>query len=321
VFTRGPEERFLHTKHRLCHRLPTMLLGQRPCSTIEKKGLRVDIRSVIGYKHAGFIMIDVGSTVTIQLTVSFRDASLSSGTGFFYKHGNQLFLITNWHIASGKNFQTKRVLSSTGGIPDRLQFTLRRGGPQGGRQPITLALYEDAESNQLPQKPIWLEHPDYRHKVDVVAIPIKIAEDAEVQIIDAVNTAPTMLLQVAREVFVLGYPLGIDGGADLPIWKRASIATEPSVFRGGLPQFLIDTATREGMSGAPVVAIADGRLVLEDGRFGAQFAIAGRVYRFVGIYSGRLGDDEMRAQLGIVWHASVIEQIVNRPTLGNNSFF
>ena len=267
------------------------------------------------------MMIEAGSTATIRLTVSFRDARLSSGTGFFYKHAGRLFLITNWHIVSGRNFQTGKVLSATGGIPDRLQFTVRQSGPEGARLAITLALYEDTGSGGQPQKPIWLEHPDYRHRVDVVAIPIDIPEDAQVETIEAVNTAPTMLLRVAHDVFVLGYPIGIDGGAELPIWKRASIATEPAILRGGLPQLLIDTATREGMSGAPVVAIADGRLTLDDGsRFGMQYAIAGRVYRFVGIYSGRLGDDEMKAQLGIVWHASVIEQIVNRPTLGESSF-
>ena len=59
-------------------------------------------------------------------------------------------------------------------------------------------------------------------------------------------------------MFVLGYPKGISGGRGFPIWKRASIATEPDIQHDGLPKLLVDTATREGMSGAPVVAIADG---------------------------------------------------------------
>jgi hypothetical protein len=263
-------------------------------------------------------VIDVGSTVTTRLQLFFRDTGVSYGTGFFYKHSDQLFLITCWHIVSGRHFQTEGVLSSKGAVPDRVKFAVMLHGPEGTRVTITRELYEDVGSNGLPQRPIWLEHPDHHHKVDVVAIPIQIPADAEVRTIDAVNTEPKMLLKIPNDVFVLGYPVGIDGGGDLPIWKRASIATEPAIPRNGLPQMLIDTATREGMSGGPVIAIADGALTLEGDPM--RYAIAGRVYRLVGVYSGRLGDDEMRAQLGIVWHAAVIEQIVNVPTHGKSSF-
>lgn len=65
-----------------------------------------------------------------------------------------------------------------------------------------------------------------------------------------------MLLRVATDVFVLGYPKGISGGGEFPIWKRASIATEPDIQLGTLPKMLVDTATREGMLGAPVIAVA-----------------------------------------------------------------
>jgi hypothetical protein len=72
-----------------------------------------------------------------------------------------------------------------------------------------------------------------------------------------------MRLKVAMDVFVLGYPKGIDGGGEFPIWKRGSIATEPGVHRGGPPHILIDTATREGISGARAIAIADGDFDVE----------------------------------------------------------
>ena len=46
---------------------------------------------------------------------------------------------------------------------------------------------------------------------------------------------------------------------------------------------LIDTATREGMSGAPVIAIADGDFDVEGTP--PAYRKPGRVYRFVGVYS------------------------------------
>jgi hypothetical protein len=126
-----------------------------------------------------------------------------------------------------------------------------------------------------------------------------------------------MSLKVARDVFVLGYPKGISGGSVFPIWKKASIATEPAIQLDGLPKILVDSAMREGMSGAPVVAISDGGYEEENG---SLMQTLGRFYRFVGVYSGRLGDNEMEAQLGIVWKTQAVGEIVQVPTKGKSSF-
>jgi hypothetical protein len=183
---------------------------------------------------------------------------------------------------------------------------------------IDCMLYEDSESSEQPERPVWLEHAAHRYGVDVVAIPINLPEDAEVYTIDRVNTVPKMLLTLSRDVFVLGYPEGISGSRGFPIWKRASIANEPDIDHDGMPKLLVDTATRAGMSGAPVVAIADGEFDVEG--LPPPYRLPGRVYRFVGVYSGRLGRGEMEAQLGIVWKATVINDIVHVPTTGKSSF-
>jgi hypothetical protein len=162
---------------------------------------------------------------------------------------------------------------------------------------------------------VWLEHPVRRLRIDVVAIPIAVPDWAQAYTIDSVNTAPKMLLRVSTDVFVLGYPRGISGGRGFPIWKRASIATEPDKDLDG-PKMLVDTATREGMSGSPVIAVAHKGFEAEPG----FLATGDHAYRFVGVYSGRLGADEMKAQLGIVWKARVVDEIVQVPTLGISSF-
>jgi hypothetical protein len=114
---------------------------------------------------------------------------------------------------------------------------------------------------------------------------------------------------IGMDAFILGFPKGIAHQQLLPIWKRGSIATEPEIPReDDLPVFLVDTATREGMSGAPVLlrsfsgyGKADGSSVLGTGPF----------TRFIGIYSGRFGaDDELAVQLGRVWHRSVIDELL-----------
>jgi hypothetical protein len=42
--------------------------------------------------------------------------------------------------------------------------------------------------------------------------------------------------------------------------------------------------------------------------------------RFIGVYSGRVGDDTFQAQLGVVWKYDVIDEIIKSSTLGKSSF-
>jgi len=169
-------------------------------------------------------------------------------------------------------------------------------------------------------RPLWLEHPDFYRKVDVAAL--ELFADKEVE--------PTMFsLPINRykewfdfdqmpgdRCFVLGYPKGLDGGFHLPLWKGASIASEPSIDHSGLPRILIDTATRPGMSGAPVIAVSNGYHVPLRGTM--NDAVFGRVEAFLGVYSGRIDDDQLGAQIGIVWKAEVIDKILECGVNGSN---
>jgi hypothetical protein len=263
-------------------------------------------------------MIDPGSTVTTQLRLFRRDVELAIGTGFFHRWNDQLYLITAWHNVSGRDPVTLEALSEHQGIPDRLKYCAWVKGHIGETISIDLNLYEDAGGSGDPERPVWLEHHVHGRKVDVIAIPISLPDGAEVRTIDLVDTASRMLLRVSIDVFVLGYPKGISGGGNFPIWKRASIATEPDIQHDGLPKLLVDTATRQGMSGAPVVAVAHKGFEVEDARF---MPMSDHGYRFVGVYSGRVGVGEMEAQLGIVWKAAVVGEVVQVPTKGPSSFY
>ena len=171
---------------------------------------------------------------------------------------------------------------------------------------MELPLFGGAED----KKPIWTEHPTYGRRFDAVAIPLGIdgtriiPANAESLDLDKIRVYPSM------DTFVVGFPRGMSGGGHFPIWKRATIATEPDVDLDGLPRFYIDTATREGMSGSPVYAQEVGYW-LPEGESDRGKALIGKGRRFVGVYSGRLGaDDEFKAQLGIVWKESALIPLV-----------
>ena len=116
-----------------------------------------------------------------------------------------------------------------------------------------------------------------------------------------------MLVVVGMDTFILGYPFGIAVSA-LPIWKRASIASEPNLGIGGESFFYVDTASRPGMSGSPVILRTWGGFQTDTG---GGVITAGAATKFIGVYSGRIGaQDELQAQLGIVWRADLIDQII-----------
>ncbi len=96
-------------------------------------------------------------------------------------------------------------------------------------------------------------------------------------------------------------PFDITGGKELPIWKRGTISTEPVIDIENLPKFLVDTATRSGMSGSPVIMQRNGFHAF-DGQQLTGKEIIGLIRLFAGVYSGRIGtEDNLQTQLGIVW--------------------
>lgn len=262
------------------------------------------------------IHIDPGSVVTTRLQMFYRESPLSVGTGFFYEYKGRVFLVTNWHNVSVRDPQTGSLLSSCGGIPDRLRLTVLQSGRLDQWREVDMLLYNDANDEMQPQSPIWMVHPRHCQRVDVVAIPFVTPAWGGIRTVNTIDSTPTMRVSVSGDVFVLGYPRGISGGGEYPIWKRASIASEPEIDLDGLPKFLIDTATREGMSGAPVFAKNVGGFRAQDGSM--QMGQDGS--RFVGVYSGRLGSDEFKAQLGIVWKVSALDEIILGGVVGSSSF-
>ena len=136
---------------------------------------------------------------------------------------------------------------------------------------------------------------------------------------EATHELVKLRLYPSLDVYVLGFPLGMTGGGQFPIWKRRTIASEPGIDLDGLPKLHIDTATRKGMSGAPVYAQEVGLIVPEDPNDPAKGSL-GKARRFVGVYASRLDGDEFSAQLGVVWKETAITEIVAGAKKGRSSF-
>jgi hypothetical protein len=117
-----------------------------------------------------------------------------------------------------------------------------------------------------------------------------------------------LAVKIGMDVFVLGYPFGADPPG-FPVWKRGSIASEPHLTRPGPGYMLVDTASRPGMSGAPVIRRSRSQHFMEDGT--NRPLASNSLTRFIVVYSGRLHTkDPSDAQIGMVWPAEDIEEII-----------
>jgi hypothetical protein len=262
------------------------------------------------------------SKVSIYLETSFEAGTeshiLGSATGCLHKEADSLLLVTNWHVVSGKNPATSRILSASKKCPTHITAFFAFSETRGVRwHKNKFSLFNEAS-------PTWFEHPVHGRVVDVIAMPVmpKPIDGSELFNLAVTETSDDPLLpEPGMDCFILGFPEGVRGPGRLPIWKRATIAVEPDFDCGGLPMTLVDTATRRGMSGAPTYAQYVGMLGPDGSTSFAERideSSLGVHTAFLGIYSNRLGRGEHRAQLGAVWKPTAIRQIIESRRPGEN---
>lgn len=266
-----------------------------------------------------FKAIDPRSMMSFRIYPYYNHEKMGVATAFLYDWNEETFLVTNWHNVTGRRPETNELMSSSCGIPNQLRIEVHSAYDAGNGHlehrmiPNTIPLYRDDEMFD----PIWLEHPTFGSRVDVVAIRLgDLVNPLPRNLVRLNRGDPLMRVSIGTDAFILGFPRGISGGL-FPIWKRGSFASEPYHDIDGLPKCYVDTATREGMSGSPVIAASNGVLHLEN------LNISGRsngiVHRFVGIYSGRVGMGASDAQLAIVWKESALFEIVKNGIRGKAS--
>lgn len=83
------------------------------------------------------------------------------------------------------------------------------------------------------------------------------------------------------------------------------------------PAFLIDSRTSKGMSGSPVFARIFGTAPLANLTIRTENILTSE---FMGIYSGRLFDDENNASIGLVWHRHLIDECLQSPAQGSRDW-
>ena len=259
------------------------------------------------------------NSVRIEVLSENTKQNLGWASGSFCTYKKQIFLVTNWHVVSGRNFQTNNPIHHSGAIPGflNLEFHVIRNASD------KTFYHDECEINDVELfndfKPTYKIHPVFGSKIDIAILNLtsifELHSDVKILGYDLEKLNP-IELHAMDDVFVVGFPLMSNTTPNkYPIYKNATIASEPDAFESELPIFYVDGKTKSGMSGSPVVKRS--RLNIE--KMNNQDAlIKPEQITFIGVYSGRerQEDDEYQAELGIVWRVQecilpIIEKAIN----------
>lgn len=243
-----------------------------------------------------------------------KTITLGEATGFVYKKNGKQYLVTNLHVISGRNHHTGEILDIHQAIPEFLILypSFYDKESREIRKTFKSLIFNLYDGNNMPT---WLIHPNHKRNIDIAVLPLNNLSD----ILFAINDIPCVNaeIQIADDVFVIGYPLalGTNENKIFPIWKRASIASEPSVnyFNDDRKAFVIDGTTRSGMSGSPVFFYSNfTKTLTQNGGISFNMSLE-RDFTFLGIYSGRLIGKQSNDEsfLGLVWKKELIDEIID----------
>lgn len=251
------------------------------------------------------LTISVNSIKSIYIEMFFNEMKLATATGFLIQNNNDIFLITNRHVVTGRNNETGKCLDEKNlALPNSLKLWLPYFEDDSFVwKAISWDLYD------INENPVWLEHPIYKESVDVVAIKLGNFDRKTFVYSQHSDYKPI----VTESVYIIGYPFGFNVNPNkgkYAIWSSASVASDPdldlNINGKQLPAFLVDSKTRQGQSGSPVIYYSSNGFDRQSNGFAIY---SGPITHEIGIYSGRINKD---SDLGYVWKWSLIREIINQ---------
>ncbi len=286
----------------------------------------------------------------VHLTMRFEETMLSIGTGFIYKHDSEYFIVTAWHNLTGLHSETLEPLSKKLSIPNNVVANIAIIHPGFGvsRMPIVIPLNDEERS-------FFYVHPNNWPRIDVAIIPfdptstflsgfylpsdtgkekgVYLSPIMQVQGSGTTEISPVQnhlvpdsdiikkwfeSVDVTEELFIPGYPYNIQDYYTQPVWKRATVASSVQQGWNREPKFLIDSASKSGMSGSPVFYYSSsGTVKIRSSKYYFSNGIA----ILAGVYVGRMGiEGENDPQIGTVWNQSVINEIVEAKCFENHPY-
>lgn len=180
---------------------------------------------------------------TPGITTYDGGVALTNASGFFFRRGDRLFLVTSRHVLIDQPSNHR---------PSRLTITLHLDAQNLSRcTDFSMLLYAKGTA-------VWRQGRDGGGEIDVAALEIDRSALPEGAIVCAFT--PEHLpgrfdtVPIDAALCIPGFPLGFrDTVYQLPVLRHAAIASPFGVRFQGRGFFLTDARTHRGTSGAPVV--------------------------------------------------------------------
>ena len=258
------------------------------------------------------------------------------GTGFFLRDDEEkCWLVTNWHVLTGRRPDNPgQLLVGYPQSPSKIMFAVPMHVDGDFTKPIEMDLYD---KKGMPK---WIELPR-EAGLDLVALPF--AEQSHQNIVTIQDFCRTddRAFEPGTDLVIIGFPFQHDEDTPHPVWKKGMVASEPKFANFGIPQFLIDSSSKPGMSGSPIYRVSKGFRatknvvdIVESYASGDDSALDKwqeinlkqmqddtHVLDFVGIYSGATGDKKLLGlQFGRAMLSSLAHTLLSSKSMGENPF-
>ncbi|WP_267275752.1 trypsin-like peptidase domain-containing protein [Arthrobacter sp. CDRTa11] len=215
-------------------------------------------------------------------------------------HEQRPFLITNWHNLAGRDPETNEIKSSRGVTPDEVRIL------HNDARKVGSWIFKSEPLLDAAENPLWVEH-DWGKEVDVVALSLTDTDGVTFYPYALENNMEDqVMLGPSSSVNIIGFPFAESSHAGIGIWARGTIASEMDLDYRDWPRFLIDSRTRPGQSGSPVMFYSPGGAVLLKSGTTAYFSEP--IIQLLGVYSGRINKE---SDLGIVWKIEIIREVLS----------
>ncbi len=236
---------------------------------------------------------------TPRVSTFLGERGLTNASGFFYRRDEKLFLATSRHVLIEEESQH---------LPDRIEILLHLDAQDLTQcTAFSIPLYADGLA-------LWRQGQDSGGEIDVAVIELDQAALPEGAIVFAftpehlVRDFDTVPLDAT--LFIAGFPLGFyDTVHELPVLRRAAMASPFGIRFQGQGQFLTDGRAHRGISGAPVV--------MRDPAPRAATVLL--PWRLLGVHSSRLDmgnrDRVLDESLGLnaAWYADILLTLTQDP--------
>ena len=180
--------------------------------------------------------VDPLSVTSLLVVLVSNNVPIATGTGFVVEKNSKYYLVSNWHVITGRRPDNNLSTDPQGRFPDQIRILHNTKDHLGSWHWVSESLFDP--NTHMPR---WIEHPILKSGVDLAFLPLENTDGVQFYPLDLELRKKPILIRPGGDVSIVGFPFGNASYLGLPIWKAGAIASDPDINYMNSPQFLVDT--------------------------------------------------------------------------------